>query len=57
VQQRDELRLPPLVRREAQAIAHGQHEIDDVTAVTACVGVVGLDDVAEQQGRSAICLR
>src|SRR5687768_13875348 len=57
VQQGDELRLPPFLRRNAEVVAHAQYEIDDMAAVASRVRVVGFDDVPEQERRSAICLR
>jgi hypothetical protein len=39
---------------ETELVDHGQRERDHVAAVLACVAVVGLDDVTEQEGSSSI---
>ena len=55
VQQRNELGVAPVARvRDAELVADGEHEVDDVAAVAAGVLVVGLDDVAEQEGGAAV---
>ena len=54
VQQRDELAVATSFGVEAEPIAHAEHEVDDVAAVAAGVGVVGLDHVAEQKRGAAV---
>ena len=49
MQQRAELEVAPAVGVEAEAIADGEREFDDVAAVLAGVAVVVLDDVAEDE--------
>ena len=57
VQQRGELRALALLGIEPEPVGDGDDELDDVTAVSAGVLVVGLDHVAEQHCRAAICAR
>ena len=56
VEQRDELRVPTAPGVDPELLRHGEHEIDDVAAVRPRVGVVGLDDVAQQERGPAICM-
>ena len=54
VQQRDELGVAAAAASRPSTSATAIDERDDVAAVRARVGVVGLDDVAEQQRRAAV---
>ena len=54
MQQRHELRVAAAARVEPELLGHGDRERDDIAAVRARVGVVGLDDVPEQKRRAAI---
>ena len=54
MQKRHELGLAPLVGVEIESLDHLDRQPDDVAAVAARVGVVGLDDVAEQVGGAAV---
>ena len=57
VQEGGQLGVPAGVGVEPHPVADGEHERDDVVAVEAGVGVVGLDHVAEQERRAAVGLR
>jgi hypothetical protein len=54
VEQRGKLRAAPVARCELEPVGDRDDEIDNVTAVSAGVLVVGFDDVAEQHGCSAV---
>jgi hypothetical protein len=54
MEKRRELRVAPGARAEAELARDREREIDDVAAVGARVGVVRLDDVAEQERRPAV---
>ena len=54
MQQRHELGVAPAAGVEPELVGDGDGERDDVAAVRAGVGVVGLDDVAEQERRAAV---
>ena len=54
VEQRRELCVAALGVRQPELVVDLEHEVDDVPAVAARVRVVGLDDVAEQERRSAV---
>ena len=54
MQQRHELGVAAATRVEPELLGHGDRERDDVAAVRARVGVVGLDDVAEEERGAAV---
>jgi hypothetical protein len=54
VQERGELGHPALPRHDTKAIADGQDEADNLAAVLAGVGVVGVDDVPEEKRRAPV---
>ena len=51
-----ELDVAPLAQVEAELVGDPERQLDDPAAVAAGVGVVGLDHVAEQQGRALVRL-
>ena len=57
VQQRAELGGAAGVLVDPEPVGDGHGELDDVLGVLAGVGVVGLDDVAQQQSRPAVGAR
>ena len=57
MQERGELGVAAATADEAQLVADGEDQLEDVAAVRARVGVVGLDDVAEQHRRAAVGAR
>jgi hypothetical protein len=54
VQQRAELDAAALMGRQPELLGYAQRQLDDFARVVAGVGVVGLDDVAEQRCRPAV---
>jgi hypothetical protein len=54
VQERRKLRVTPLARAEPELVRDAQRHVDHVATVHAGVGVVRLDDVAEQEGGAAV---
>jgi hypothetical protein len=54
VQQRRELGVAPLARRETELVDDLQRQLDHVAAVSTRVLVVGLDDVSEQERGPAV---
>jgi hypothetical protein len=54
VEQSRELGVPPLTCAEPQLVRNAKRQLDDVPAVDAGVGVVGLDHVTEEEGRAAV---
>src|SRR6266851_4503679 len=57
VQQRCQLRLTPFAWGDFELVGDGERQFDDVAAVAPRVGVVGLDDVAEDECGAAVGLR
>jgi hypothetical protein len=48
VEERYELDVSSLLRSQPELVGNGDGEIDDLAAVAAGIGIVGLDDVSEE---------